>query len=150
MEPAPQPAAVSRVIIEFVQFPHQFFAPTDLPDAADEIVIWREEIPVAALQQRPQDSRFSVKTLLKDGSLVLIGMQAPLLADAFGEGPSRVVQGMDRIGAWKKILGAPRPPVPVARWRRRRRDLRKEIGKSVCSKHGRCKILGQDNIPPDE
>jgi hypothetical protein len=55
IEPAPQPTAVFRMIIEFVQFPQQFLAPADFPDAADEIVIGREKVPIVALQQRSQD-----------------------------------------------------------------------------------------------
>jgi hypothetical protein len=150
VEPTPQPTAVSRVVIKLVQFPHQFFAPADFPDAADEIVIGREKAPVAALQQRPQDSRFPVKTPPKDRLFVLVWVQTQLLAYAFGEGPSRNVPSMGYFGGGEKIIGAPRASVLAGRRRRRRRHPRKEVGESVRSKQGRCKIIGQDSIPPDE
>jgi hypothetical protein len=90
-------------------------APTDFPDAADKIAIRREKITVVALQQWPQDAGFSVKTQLKDRFLVLVWMQAQLLAHAFGEGPARLAQGMGYLGAREKIIGAPRASVLAGR-----------------------------------
>ena len=107
--------AVFRVIIKFVQFPQQFFAPADFPDTADEIVIGREKVPAVELQQRPQDSRFPVKTPLKDFILVLIWVKTQSLAYAFGEGPARPAHGMGCLGAREKIIGAPRASVLAGR-----------------------------------
>lgn len=131
LEPAPQPTAVSRVVIEFVQFPQQFLAPVDIPDAADEFVIGREKISVVELQQRPQDPRFPVETPLNHFIFVLIWMQTQLLAYTFGKGPPRIAQGVDCLGTVEEIFGAPRTSVLAGHWRRCRRRLHEEIGESV-------------------